>query len=205
MTDLDMISMLDKIIMKKKPQNIRIRYYPYSEKQYIDDINILCIKTMSKIEIEKIKAILKDYQHITGRYTEFGIKDTFVRINYDESNNETSRIYFRKQIFILPQDEILQKEFPGIFIIEIFNLCEKEELPHIIDYHYDANYDANTYTISFPMDDKKKNINYKICIINSQYLDFNKDLNINMDINAQINKFTKDIKQHIGKINNIIC
>lgn len=200
-----MISMLDKIIMKKKPQNIRIRYYPYSEKQYIDDINILCIKTMSKIEIEKIKAILKDYQHITGRYTEFGIKDTFVRINYDESNNETSRIYFRKQIFILPQDEILQKEFPGIFIIEIFNLCEKEELPHIIDYHYDANYDANTYTISFPMDDKKKNINYKICIINSQYLDFNKDLNINMDINAQINKFTKDIKQHIGKINNIIC
>lgn len=209
MTDLCII---DKLIMEKKPQNMRIRYYPYSENQHISDakeVNILCIKPMTKTEIEKIKAVLKDYPNMSGKFTEFGIKDTFVRINYEstnkstnESTNESSRVYFRKQIFVLRQTNLpeIHDNFPGIFIIEIFNLCEKEDLPHIIDYHYDANYDANTYTINFPADDKKNN-NFKICIINSQYLDFNKDLNINMDISTQIINFIKDINPYIKKLN----
>ena len=190
--------MLNRIIKEKTPQNIRIRYYPHYENIKNSDINeleVLSIKNMLKIDLEKIKSLLKEYPNISGKYTELGIKDTFVRINYDESNNETSRIYFRKQIFLFLHDN-----YSGIFIIEIFNICEQENLPHIIDYHYNANYDANTYTISFPTNKKIDN-NFKICIINSEYLDFNRDLNINIDISTQIYDFIKDITPLVKKIN----
>lgn len=146
------------LIDKKHPDYLKIKYYPSNE-QNIKDIecssslvNYPVIKTATELspnDMEKLNIFLKSYPCVLESFSEYGIKDTFVRISTNTLNvnkpvqGGTTRMFFKRELHIFEVDNL-----QGMFVIEMYRICEEESLPHIVNYHYNASYLTTTYNVS---------------------------------------------------------
>jgi hypothetical protein len=213
---------LDLIINKKYPDHVRIRYYPScnnangytnTEKQAVP---CSIVKDLSDEDMTKLKIFLKSYPCASGTFTEYGIKDTFIRIsNINNSSIGDSRMFFRREIHMFSIGD-----FSGIFVIEMYKMCDEEDLPHIVNYQYNTNFHATTYTIEKDSGDMricftKVPMSTKDGIDNTDQLkesadisftDINQDLDISTDLMGvmtvanSINKFIDDVASLRNKL-----
>lgn len=119
-------------IKNKKPNLIKLCYYPYVTKtNQITKIN--------KTNITEISKILKKHTVITesnNDIVEYGYRDTFVKINNDQTN------FYRKQIITCDTDN------DGLFTIELINKCDENDLPFLANYPYYKKYHNKIYQLS---------------------------------------------------------
>jgi len=128
------ISYLEKIIDKintyKNPDLIKIKYYPYY------DILSDCQIKFTNINNTQIKKLFNDNTK-EGKYIEYGIKDTFARIE----DNDTK--YFRKETHAFTDPD-----YKGIFIFDFYNNCSEDDFPNVVDYHHIISYNYKTVKIN---------------------------------------------------------
>jgi hypothetical protein len=188
----DMQKLINKI-RQHKINTIKFCYYPFCDKSN----RITKLKNMTQ---SNIKCILKGIdidQHINGNYTEYGVRDTFMRaINISENNkNGRTYVFFRRQIHIirLENDE-------GLFVVELHTQCDEEDIPIIIDYPHFIQCNVDTYIIMTDNDILRMcftKIEDSKCILSKEttYLNICRDISINntTDINNEYEKFFKDV------------
>lgn len=208
---------LDPIINKKNPDHVRIRYYPSCDNQKANNTNTLsdnkmtqksCIDTVTIIKdiCDEDMSKLKTCSYASGTFTEYGIKDTFIRVSVTDNNRGSgnSRMFFRRELQMFKA-----VTFPGIFVIELFKMCEEEDLPHIINYQHNTDYYATTYTV------EKDSGDLRICFtkIKNQksdqyvsFMDINRDLDIVTDssnflmISKSVTEFLDDVSSLRNKL-----
>lgn len=176
------LSIIDTIIKQNNPDRIRIRYYP----TYVDNMlarkglrSVRTVKDMSDEDMSKLTSYLKKCKKAFGTFSEYGFKDTFIRVsalNTKESKNN-SRIFFRRKLHTFTRND-----FTGMFVLEMYNLCEEEDLPYVAAYQYDMTYSATTYVV------ENESGELRICFTkndNESFTDINRDIEIgeleNMD------------------------
>ena len=188
------------LIAKKNPDHVRIRFYPSCTNNYTEadnkcsDLEMININGLSEKSIKSITKYLKNKPFVSGTVVEYGLKDTFVRISTIHGDDK-SRVFFRRETHII-DNHAGAKDF-GTYILELYKLCNEEDLPHIINYHHNVKQEVVTYT----------DTDLKICITkessdddtdqsrNNQWIDFNDDLNIESmtseELTETINEFYK--------------
>lgn len=207
------LKFLDLIVEKKRPDHVRIRYYPSSDEHRIErDVEcaahlplVATVKELCEDDMVKLRTYLKSFPCASGTFTEYGIKDTFIRVSNTDTGNKSSRMFFRRELHMFKIEK-----FSGMFVLEMFKMCEEEDLPHIVNYQHDANYSATTYTIEKDSGDlricftkiKHQNITDKSKDDNSftdkAFVDINMDLEISSDaktlqVSKSVNGFLDDI------------
>lgn len=137
--DLHKKNIIERII-SKKVDTIKLCYYPFCNKK---DDSIIKLQNLSKTDIDKILSGINIEEIFIGRYIEYGVRDTFVRISESSNKNiahenmsgdeleNKQRMFFRRENHVL----FLNNE-PGMFVLELYMLCEEEDLPNIINYHH---------------------------------------------------------------------
>ena len=172
---LESLESLVERILRINPDHIRIRYYPVYK---ISSENVIEITQMDDKMYKKIKKYIKNNKSIsvTGHYTEYGIKDTFVRISNTDKN-----LYFRREQHLFRSNTI-----DGIFVIEFFKICSEEEFPYIVKYHLNISCSATTYNLD------------NFCICESTFDENKTIIDINVDI--EIDKFYEHIDQFFSDI-----
>lgn len=144
------IAYVKKIIDEKNPDHVKLRYYPSYKTKSDHEIQVCGLEKSSD---EKMNQYLTSNRNITiGRYIEYGLKDTFVRIA--TTNDQTTRLFFRRMNFIFTIDEM-----PGIFVIEIYNMCEEEDLPFVVNYDHNTTCEAITHVLG----DQEQGQKIRIC------------------------------------------
>ncbi len=175
--DFEALQTIRERILRINPDHVRIRYYPAYKINTEHEIEIIHLDDKM---YKKMKKYIKDtnLDSVTGHFTEYGIKDTFVRISNTDKN-----LYFRREQHIFRSNTI-----DGIFIIEFYKICNEDEFPHIVKYHHNISCSATTYNFD----------NY--CICESKFddkktiIDINVDIEINL-LNEQLDQFFSDIIQ----------
>jgi hypothetical protein len=216
--NLEQLSNLEEIcsfIIGKKPNYVRIRHYPscvsiFDEPTTDTDNNIIQTSELNNNEKNKLLRYLKDKPHISGTFTEYGIRDIYVRVSNTTNSNvkgnkpENSRLFFRRELYMIESmslHKLIELEInpeennfdipscsSSIYVFEVYKLCEEEEFPYIVNYHHNTNYFATTYTTV------EQNGELKICFTNIQN---NKTQNNNSDSVKSTESFidiNKDLK-----------
>ena len=186
---------LDNMIRQKKINTVKFCYYPFYDKI---NGNIMKLKTMSPNNVKHILSGINIDQHIKGSYTEYGLRDTFMRSTNIITNNtkETQNMFFRRETYTTYLNDC-----PGIFVVELYTHCDEYNFPLIIDYpHYlRCNVDTHIVTIDndnmfrlcFTKVEDSKNISSK----NTTYFNICRDVIIDetVNINCELESFFKDV------------
>jgi hypothetical protein len=198
------------IINKNGPDHVRIRYYPKCEMHtHIKDVLFLIPKcfsasgasantnanTSANTSANQLAKFLKNKPYTSvmrGFYTEYGNKDTYVRVSShhnhhtplpifikNQNNNkqipetaeanhvpETSRRFFRRKTYMF-----IRKDFPGTFVLELYWFLEEEDFPYVSSYQHNLTCLSTTYTI------EEKYGSLHITFSDPQNIDDNKSLN----------------------------
>jgi hypothetical protein len=185
------LEFLDLIINEKHPDNVKIRYYPSNINN--ESSNITIVKDLCDEDMMKLKMFLKSSIYTSETFTEYGIKDTFVRVSDKDSKHipRNSRIFFRRELQMFKI-----ANFIGVFVIEMYHMCKEEDLPHIVKYQYDTVYCTTTYTL------EKNHDALHVCFtkINNHglgsdqsFIDINRDLDVLTNFSKTVIVFLDDI------------
>jgi hypothetical protein len=180
-----LLNLIEKNIIKKKVDYIKIHYYPFYKINSTSEIELMDHDQKENISgndiLKFIKKSVKNNDPIKLSYTEFKFRDTFVR------NCDNNLQYFRMESHLFSSYDI----GTGIFVIEFYILCDEANFPYIIKYDCDISYDVISNNCG----------NYNLCythsidnIKNKKYIYFD----INTDIN--IDNFEQELKDFFGKI-----
>ncbi len=122
-----MIDTIRCLINDKTPDHVRIRYYPscLSDSQHN---KILRVTDLNDVDKGQLSKYLKDKPFVSGTFTEYGIKDIFVRISTvspakeekNVSERSNSRLFFKRELYIFDriQDQTNNVDETGVYIIE---------------------------------------------------------------------------------------
>lgn len=163
------------LIIKHKPDHVRMKYYPITEtvSTHVTEINTVCKKSQKK----KLLDYVKDSGNlVSGTYTEISIKDTFMR-SFD---TDVPTMYFRRRTFMFESQKV-----SGKFTIELYNMCTEFDFPYIVDYHHKTVCKADTYDLE----------HVRICFSDtgkSTYVDVNFDIDTE-NVNQSIDLFAEQI------------
>jgi hypothetical protein len=142
---------------------IKVNYYPYSTTE--EDSKIINISNIDKTIEKQIKSLTTkcECSTIIGKYTEYGIRDTFVRLttcsdqeeeletdvgsNNGSSNGQQTRLFFRRvmRMFSLPFSPYNEK---GVFVIESYRFCDEDYLPTVTTYDHYTKCDFKNHNLS---------------------------------------------------------
>lgn len=144
------------VIMSKTVNTIKVCYYPFYNK---NNNGVIKLQNLSKTDIDKILVDINIEETFMGKYTEYGIRDTFVRISESFHKNNQSvtennmpqnktenksedkqKMFFRRENHILFLDDE-----SGMFVLELYTICEEEEIPIIINYHHNIKCNVNVF------------------------------------------------------------
>jgi len=207
LTHLPELSVICQTINDKNPDCIRIRHYPsYNDLTSTNKTNhcnkILCTNELNNTDNTKLLKYLSDKPVVVESVTEFGMKDTFVRITssikkFPEKSSNT-RMFFRRELYML--DNLTNTN--GIYIIELYKECAEEELPYVVSYEHNLYCFETIYTLS------EKNYDIKLCLTepsNKSNNNFESYISIYRDINTltvdTLTNFFDDITSLKSKLN----
>lgn len=203
-------------IDEKEPDYVRIRYYPSCK---ITN-SIITINNIDheKLLNQKIKDVMTTMKKLNDSFTEYGIKDTFLRKHENGTHS-----YFRREQYLFKYESMTD----GVFVIELYNKCDEDEFPHIINYSHNISYVTTSYVSNRQCIVYSKIINNKSTTVKpqnsipripcastpgtsikkDQYKQYENNETNTFDINTEINiknfdKSVNDFVDYIAKIYN---
>ena len=179
---------------QRKIDTIKVCYYPFCD----NDSNVIMkLKNITSTHMKRIVKGIDIDQHINGKYTEYGIRDTFMRETDIITNGkrDKNRMFFRRETY-----NIRLNECSGVFVIELYTQCDEEDFPIIIEYPHYLQCIVDTYVIIIDNDILRMcftKIEDAKCISSKgvTYLNICRDISVDetTDINIELNDFIKDV------------
>lgn len=157
-----------KILNQRKPDYLKIRYFPYYKMNSFCEIMLEVPKNDKMIEYAVTNGTMTRTES-----SEYSIKDTYVRMTTNKDTGEKTREFFRRESRLFTVDE-----YDGFFVVEIYNNCSDDELPYITKTKYNQSLTTlSTYRI------KDFDINRFSCSqsddLHKQYIDLSIVIRIN--------------------------
>lgn len=178
--------------------HMRIRFYLSTcdnKRAEKDNTYMIQLEPTSRDIIKNLQSYVEGLgvgQNIIGRLSEHGVNDTFVRISSVategiQDNRKIIRNFFRRRVYVVRS----QSDYGGIVLLELFTMCEEEDLPYLSQYEHNNIYNTTTYTI-------QDNQPYRICF--TEFVQNRKDSSKNeiyVDVNIDIDFVKDDVKKQL--------
>lgn len=170
---------LDDIFNKYYSDFARIKYYPINiQNSKIINLEFDCFS-------EKIDGYLSKKPHKKNDYNEISFNDVWKR-KYIGTNIIN---YFRKRSFAFSYPNI-----DGLWVLDLYTVCDDLEFPHIVDYHYNTMCSEIDYELNYSHIRKVKTNN------NNMYYELYVDViekNLQMALNNLIMEIESLKKLHL--------
>lgn len=188
------------LISQKKPDYAKIKYYPSYKisSSYEMEIEESTKKTKQKMlrYIESKSGVGAAIPVVERKtFNEYGIKDTFARtetIHPTPSIDSATYTYFRREQHMLRNPSLESDGLDGLFVFEMYSLCEEDSIPHIVDYPHCVKGDVDSYDVD----------GTTVCF--TQYTLEQNKMYIDISSNVDINNVTDSMMSFFDSIKSLI-